>query len=261
MESINWNSVGLIVGVLGLIGTIIGVALAIYYANRKKRPNQLKYTHSDFFNIYKTLLSNKFKLDIKYAGTPITNNVFYISGKLVVEGDIKTEHNEISIELPEGCKWIDTYPEQSNQAINTTFKKDINSPRKANLTFDKFRQEDYIIVSGIIEGEHLQPEITSDFQNNIKFFHRIDDTDDVKVEDPSKHQRLISILIGVLGLLAAFISIISFLGSSRDNRRAGVFMSLFGPETNILEPLLLSIISASIMILLREIIVKNKLKK
>lgn len=166
-----------IAGVLGFIGTFY---FGYFPKRAKGRKSQPKYIPGEFFNVYKTLLSGQFNLEIKHNGIPINNSIYYISGKLVVKGDdINTKDNEISVELPKGCKWIGTNKESSHKDINAEFEKDEEIPNKAILTFNKFRQEDHIIISGIIEGNDL----SADFYKKIKFTHRIDDTDDVKVVD------------------------------------------------------------------------------
>ena len=196
---------------IGIAIGIFGICWGFYtYRKAKKRPNQLKYISDKFFNIYKTLLSDKFNLDIKYKDKPITNNIFYMSGKLVVKGDIKTKGNEIFIRLPEGWKWIGTSKEQSHDDIKADFKVDDKSLDSAILTFDKLRREDYINISAIIEGEELSSEDKSTFQKKIRFSHRIDDTDCVvKFEDLKdlEERKLLIIFITILVIAIVFVII------------------------------------------------------
>ena len=162
-----------------------------------------------------SISSIRYQVSLKYKKESINNNIYYISGKLVVaKGDIDTEDNEIFIELPEGCKWIDVSEDSSSELIKAKFKTDKTSPRKAILTFNKFRNKNHIIINGIIEGHKL----STDIYEKIRFSHEIIKTDDVKVEDKNLFQEKILFLCTAVAIIADIIVLLrSNYGCNRSN--------------------------------------------
>lgn len=241
MESINWHTVLEFLGILGIIGTFY---FGLWPRRSKGRPNKLKYIPGEFFNVYKTLLSDDFNLEIRHNGNLITNNIYYISGKLVVrggdidpKGDTDTDKNKninrhkISIILPPKWKWIDTSKEQSDDDINAEFEKISETPDNAILSFKGLRKEDYIYISGIIEGENLSSEDQSEFQHKIKFSHRIEKTDHVKVTDyeSPKFWKIVASFFGSFGIYFALLSLVISLSKDiQFSLEMMLFVSILG---------------------------------
>lgn len=173
---------------LGIIATLIVGAAGIWFSywlySRKKRPCEVLFLAIDCINVY-----NKFSLDfdsleILAKGKRIDNNLLFLSGVFVCNGhaDIKGKNNKIHIELPDNCKWNDIKISSKSRDLLASVAINQNKPKQAKLTIGQFRMKEFITVKGLIECNDYETQSSLDnFHNSIKFFHRIEDTEDVNI--------------------------------------------------------------------------------
>lgn len=197
----------------GIIATLIVGAIGIWFTYwlyvRKKRPCEILFLAIDCINVY-----NKFSLDfdsleIQAKGKKIDNDLLFISGVFVCNGhsDIKGNGNKIRIELPDKCKWNDIKISSKSRDLLASVSINQSKPAQAKLTFGQFRMKEFITIKGLIECNNQEILSTLyNFHNSIKFFHRIEDTEDVNIGVAIRRQ--IKLWIHLLRQLPFFIMIV-----------------------------------------------------
>ena len=172
----------------GIIATILfsglGIGVTYWLYIRKKRPCDILFLAIDCINVYNKLSLDFDSLEIKTNGQNIDNDLLFFSGVFVCNGhsDIKGESNIVNIELPENCKWNDIKISSISRELVAGVDIDKDNSQKALLTFGQFRMKEYITIKGLIECNNRKfLDNLYVFHHRIRFFHRIEDTENVKV--------------------------------------------------------------------------------
>lgn len=94
----------MIIGILGLIATIVFGVLSIDLFKRKRRPCKLTYYPSETINIYWNLIKGFDSIEVLKNDKPIRNNVILLSGIISCNGDadLTGSNNVVHMCLPEG---------------------------------------------------------------------------------------------------------------------------------------------------------------
>lgn len=211
----------MLLGILGLIATIVFGVLSIDLFKRKRRPCKLTYFPLEAINLYSNLAIGFDNLEILKDKQPIKNNIVYLSGVFASNGDmdITGDNHVVSMRLPEGCKWMGVKVSNCTKGIDAQFSINADNPRIASLSFDLFRVKEYIKLQALVEyGDVQAMSSLYNLHRDITFFHRIENTGDVENGEiirryiPLK-RKFISLAIIVL-LIAGFYSMIMFFENS-----------------------------------------------
>lgn len=173
---------------LGFIATIVfgilSIWLTVWLYKRKKRPCEILFLAIDSINVYSKLSLGFDGLEILAKGQKIDNDLLFFSGAFVCNGhaDIKGSKNKIRIELPENCTWNDLKISSKSSDLIANISINQANTRQARLVFGQFRMEEFITIKGLVECNNQTVLNNLDnFHNIIKFYHRIEDTEGVKI--------------------------------------------------------------------------------
>ena len=176
----------MIIGILGLIATIVFGVLSVDLFKRKRRPCKLTYFPSETINIYRNLTKGFDSIEVLKNDEPIRNNVILLSGVISCNGDVDLTGNDnvVHMCLPEGYKWLDVKIDSCSEGVNAKFSITNENNRNASLCFDLFRVNEYIKIQALVEYED-EKKLSSlnDLHSKITFSHRIQNTSDVEKGD------------------------------------------------------------------------------
>lgn len=209
--------------IISLLVTIIFGILSIDLFKRKKRPCKITYYPSEAINLYRNLAKGFDNLEILKDKEPIANNIVFISGIIVSNGDldITGKDNNVNLDLPEGCKWIDLKKDTQSKGFNPSFSICKDNPQTAVFCFDLFRINEFVKFQALIEYENKDLfKSPSKIHDKISFNHRIENTIDVKkgeiIRKRIKNEGIKSAIIPLLLFcLTVFVSFFFFNGSSQ----------------------------------------------
>lgn len=173
---------------LGLIATVVfgilGIWVTIWIYKRKKRPCEILFLAIDCINVYSKLSLGFDSLEIQAKGQKVDNDLLFFSGVFVCNGhaDIKGNNHKIRIELPTNCIWNDLKISSKSRDLLATININQANLSQARLCFGQFRMEEFITIKGLIECNNQDIlENLDSFHSKIKFHHRIEDTEGVKI--------------------------------------------------------------------------------
>jgi ABC-type lipoprotein release transport system permease subunit len=176
----------MIIGILGLIATIIFGVLSIDLFKRKRRPCKLTYYPSETINIYRNLTKGFDCIEVLKNDKPIKNNVIFLSGIISCNGDVDLtgSDNVVHMCLPEGYKWLDVKIDSCSEGVEAQFSITKENNRNASLCFGLFRVNEFIKLQALVEYEE-EKKLSSlnDLHRKITFSHRIQNTSDVEKGD------------------------------------------------------------------------------
>lgn len=198
-------------GIIGVVTTIIIGLLPLIF-RRNKRQCRITYIPTESFSLYNTLVNNFESLEILNSKQPILNNLVFISGTFVCSGnmDIIVKNHMIKLGLPEGCKWIDAKLCKFSRDLNPSIKKYDDVPKEIDVLFDLFKKDEYISFQALVECEDRSYlENALGLNNKLFFFHRIPNTEEIKVGEAITKKKtwgsfLLSLFIMVLVTIPFF---------------------------------------------------------
>ena len=219
----------LIIGIIGTVATIVFGFLTIDLLKRKKYPGRLAYIKLSVVDLLNNVANNFNEIELLHNKQPINKNLIYIKGALLNNGDIdinsKVTEKDITMELPEGCKWLDVKSTDCSDGLNASLQ--IESEQKACFKFDLFRKDEFVQFEGLVESE--SNEISSDeINSDLVFTHRIENTSRIekktlltKKEIKKKKRNAIIYSIGLLLFLLVFTA--EFVFNLFGTRKEGLY--------------------------------------
>ncbi len=200
-----------ILGILGLIATIVFGLWGVYLVIRKRYPGEITYYEERKINLFHSIIKNLPELKISYKNTAVDENLILIKGILINTGhkDISPEMIERPLEcmLPEGSKWLTTKIISTSKNVKVALSQSSESV----LTFKTglFRCKEYIRFEALANIPGLK-QLQKDKKNiKLKFKHRIADTRQIEERKASITPKLSKTLIP--GLLIILLSIFALL--------------------------------------------------
>lgn len=243
--NLNMQEMEMIIGILGLMATVIFGLLSIDLFKRKRRPCKLTYFPAEAINLYRNLTKGFDNLDVLKNKQPIKNNIVYQSGVLVSNGDtdITGDNHIVQMCLPEGFRWMDIKIDSCSEGVEAQLSILDTDQRIAALSFNLFRINEYIKIKSLIEYRKDNDVSTlSSLCRRISFSHRIENTGDVEIGEIIRHyiplKRLYIIIVVLHLLFIAFFSIIFFNKSDNviyKNIKTGQEYSCMVSDDNMIE--------------------------
>lgn len=162
--------------------TIIFGWLSIGLYNRKKYPGKISYVKLAVVNLLNDIANNFKDIKLLHDNHPIKNNLVYLKGAFINNGDIdiKTNigENSITLSLPTDYKWVDFTITSHSDDLDCKISQMPENKKK--ISFDIFKKDEFIIFEGLIDAPQ---KIESDsFDSIVKFNHRIENTSKINVE-------------------------------------------------------------------------------
>jgi hypothetical protein len=229
----------LILGLIGTIATIVFGFLSIDLFKRKNYPGKLTYIELSLIDLLNNVANNFKEIELLHNKLPINKNLVYLKGALINNGDIdinsKLTEKDITIELPEKCKWLDIKATEFSEGLNVDVT--IHNESKASFKFDLFRKDEFVQFEGLIESE--TKEISSEVINSdMLFTHRIENTSKIEKkvllsENEIKKKKKMAIMFSI-GLFAMLLtitatSVFNVFGSKKES----VFFRKIGEIENV----------------------------
>lgn len=177
--------------VVTVIFSIAGISFSYWLYARKKRPCEILFLSIDCINVYDKLSLDFDSLEILANGQTVDNDLLFFSGVFVCNGhaDIKGNNHTIRLELPDSCKWKDVKISSKSRGLIANIKIKQPDNKTAKLIFGQFRMSEFITVKGLVECRDKGTLRNLDnFYNKIKFFHRIEDTENVNLGTVTRRQ-------------------------------------------------------------------------
>lgn len=214
--------IGIVIGIIGTIATIIFGILSVYLVIKRKYPGEITFIQEECINLIDTIAKNFDDISIKYRSHEIQEDIIYIRGVFLNSGNIDINdgmvEKELTFNIPQGYKWLNSKITKSSSNIN----KEIENEDDNNLNFKLglFRKKEFIQFEGLIECQKREDNSASTLVDNLIFNHRISDVKkiaikeiatDIHLKKMKRRIRLAYMMIGVMVLyIALFIALFQF---------------------------------------------------
>lgn len=215
-----------IIGIIGVILTLVFGFLSFDLFKRKKYPGKVTYVKLALIDLLNNVANNFSEIKLLHDDSPIQKNIIYIKGALLNNGDIdlnsKFTERDISIHLPKNCKWLDIKATEFSEGLSANIETEHNEI--AFFKFDLFRKSEYLQFEGIIEATNDQISAES-IESELIFKHRIENTSKIETKSllskkqiKNKKRKAISFSIALFLMLSiiALTMIFNIFGTRKE---------------------------------------------
>jgi len=177
--------IGIVIGIIGTIATIIFGILSVYLVIKRKYPGEITFIQEECINLIDTIAKNFDDISIKYRSHEIQEDIIYIRGVFLNSGNIDINdgmvEKELTFNIPQGYKWLNSKITKSSSNIN----KEIENEDDNNLNFKLglFRKKEFIQFEGLIECQKREDNSASTLVDNLIFNHRISDVKKIAIKE------------------------------------------------------------------------------
>src|SRR5690349_21834673 len=99
-----------ILGIIGLMVTIILGYLRLKYTSLNRRNTEIIFLKNASISLFKTIVKNLDDIEIKFKGNKISENLILFKGTFFNSGNTDIEksviHKPLEIELPDNYSWV-----------------------------------------------------------------------------------------------------------------------------------------------------------
>jgi hypothetical protein len=168
---------------LAIIGIILTVIFGIPYVIKKKRyPGKITFIKQSSIGLFDSIVKNFSEISILYNNNPIKENLVYIKGCFLNDGDIDIEGEKIekslNVGLPENYKWINCNITKASKDFNC--RHILKGSNELQFEFGLFRKNEFYQMEAIIEAPMNNENNSNNILNILKFNHRIPHTQKIK---------------------------------------------------------------------------------
>ena len=172
----DWGS---ILGIIGIIATIVFGLWGVYLVIRRQRyPGELAFFVEPSIRLFDDITKNIPLLTVSYKGQPVPKNLTITRGYLVNTGskDITREmvDQPLQLQLKQGYRWLEA---SGKATLDEKEHAKIIDDQTVEFSLGLFRRDEFIRFEGLIEvgeGKH--------WIGQFQFRHRIADTSNVKYQ-------------------------------------------------------------------------------
>lgn len=169
--------ISIILTIIGLLATFIFGFLSIDLFKRKRYPGKITFVKQSSIGLFDSFVKNFNEISILFESKPIKDNLIYIKGSFINDGDIDIEGEKIekpiSIELPEKYSWVNC--KITDATNNLVCDNEIWNDNIVGVKFGLFRKGEFIQIEALIEASHDVDNDDNIF-DLVKFTHRISQT-------------------------------------------------------------------------------------
>lgn len=175
---------GVILGIVGIVATILFGFLSFDLFKRKRYPGKVTYIKLSLIDLLNNVANNFKEIKLLHHDSPIKKNIIYIKGALINNGDIDINsqliEKNISVHLPEKCKWLDIKITELSEGLSANVETKYNEI--AIFTFDLFKRNEYLQFEGLIEASNdgIRAET---IESKMIFKHRIENTRKIEAKN------------------------------------------------------------------------------
>jgi len=211
---------GTILGILGLVATIIFGWLSIHLVRARRYPGQITFIIEDVLPLFDSIVRNFSELAVLYKDKPVAEGLILLKGVFVNSGskDISKDmvSEQITLSLPENHKWHSVKLLSASQSVHGKFEI---MDRLLRLDLDLFRCREFIRFEALAEmpisqyhKQSVWNDIRKRFEESLKIQHRIADTQEIKVrklpDEEFATKRFKKIRIPIVAVVALLIGLL-----------------------------------------------------
>lgn len=167
----------LLLTIIGLAATFIFGFLSIDLFKRKRYPGKVTFVKQYYISLFDNIVKNFNEISILFENIPIKENLIYVKGCFINDGDIDIEGGKIekpiSVTLPKDFKWVSC--KITNSSKDLTCNYSIRDNQNLEFDFGLFRRNEFYQIEALIEATHGKAEQASIF-DDLVFSHRISQT-------------------------------------------------------------------------------------
>jgi hypothetical protein len=167
--------------IAGIIATVVIGWLFYRLQKTKKYPGQLSYTILNKSKVIQRVPGSFNKSLLKYNDYSVSQELHYIEVMVfnprtfdVGNPEVKSK---ISVSLPSSAKWVDVRIKEESPEVDGAIEISPDSTAKAELSFKMLKENDYIIIEGLVESISI---FIAAEKCLLSFFHRIPNVDVLK---------------------------------------------------------------------------------
>lgn len=220
--------IGNILGVIGIIFTIVFGLYSIWTYKKSKRKVSLEFKNEQCYSLFRDDVT-RLNIEIIYNKKTLTNALILLKAKIVNNGSIDIDKNRIFkpvkiISLKEFV-WLEA--RTTSQPNGSSSSITILNPNEIQIEWDLLKKEEFIEFEALIEiidNSKVDGAKTLAFYNGLTFDYRITDLNIIQKEKKipiktpfdiifkySKAFAVFTILLGALAICSEYIPVLSFL--------------------------------------------------
>lgn len=208
---------GLLLGILGIVVSIGFGVWGVYITVKHRYPGKVIFVKEHSIGLFDAIVKNLPKVEVKYKGDPVSQNLVLIKGALLNNGTIdispRSVERPITLKLPTDFKWLEASIVGSSKDVDASVK--INSVEELLVETGLFRRGEYIRFQALVEVPINKEQNSTDhrelaemLEESLMFEHRIPNTRKITttrvvMQDSKKVKRNILILLAAGILLSA----------------------------------------------------------
>ncbi len=193
---------GTIIGIFGIIATVILGFYSIVVTKRAKKISSLTIRKNECFSLFDVAVK-KLKIDIKYADKKIENPLILFKGEIYNSGTIDIDKTSIyepfKIIASDNYSWLEVNLTNENSKINSKIQK--ISEKEISFNWDLLKKNEKIQFEALIESKVSENEEiikdAIDFYDTLNFSYRITNLDKIICDDKFDESKFINKKIGV----------------------------------------------------------------
>ncbi|MDP1746094.1 MAG: hypothetical protein Q8L90_10980, partial [Bacteroidota bacterium] len=143
----------LILTILGLVATFAFGLLSIDLFKRKKYPGKITFVKQSNISLFNSIVKNFNEISILFDDKPIKENLIYIKGCFINDGDIDIEGSKIekpiSITLPAHYNWVNCKITKTSKDLTCNFH--IKEQTVLEFDFGLFRKNEFYQIEALVE--------------------------------------------------------------------------------------------------------------
>jgi len=215
-----------IIGIIGVVATLVFGFLSFDLFKRKKYPGKVTYVKLSLIDLLNNVANNFTEIKLLHDNSPIKKNIIYIKGALLNNGDIdinsQLTEKDISIHLPKNCKWLDIKATGFSEGLSANIITEHNET--AFFKFDLFRKNEYLQFEGLIES--TDDKISAEtIDSELVFKHRIENTGKIEtksllsekeVKSKKKKAVMFSIALFSMLIIISLTMILNIFGTRKE---------------------------------------------
>ena len=172
----------LLLTIIGLVATFVFGFLSINLFKKKRYPGRITFLKQSSIRLFNSIVKNFNEIAILFENKPIKDNLIYIKGCFINDGEIDIEGEKIerpiNISIPENYNWINCKITGTSPDLKCSYE--IKDSKNLQFDFGLFRKNEFYQIEAIIEA-------TKDIDKNdnifdeLNFTHRISQTQKIIV--------------------------------------------------------------------------------
>lgn len=221
-----------ILKVVGVIATIVFGIVKVIQNSKYRNRTKITFIKNESIALFQTIVKNFGDLEISYQGKKIDENLIFLKGTFLNNGNVDIDksliHKPLEIELPENLEWKEF--KIINQSEDVDIKVSQNA-KKMILEWGLFKRDEFFTFDCLVEFKSLTNKesiTTSSLIKKIKFNQRIAGLKSIENEDTlvKPAHNLVFIIPTFFFLVSIGCSAIIYDILFNDHHRTQVFKSI-----------------------------------